>query len=406
MGSGQLAGLGITAFLLTAGVALAENGSGPGWLPEISPYMAQYQGYSLTVGGMAQATLSQGFQPAHYGLAKSLVSGAASMNAAVERESDSGLVWGVKSTFQLWHDQLASDNYGGNLVQKVYGQLQTGLGSAEIGMNDGAAYTLAVTGPVVDQEADLDNPNATFFRDPSDGRAFISRFSFNSAVEPTLNYAKISYFSPKLFGVQVGVSYTPSAARYVLPFADRAPRVAGRQENFWETGVHYEETLGLLSVRVSGSAAFAHADSETRIPGGQGLTDWALGAEIGYPLTETATLKLGGAYHHANSYTFDINNVYASDATHSAHLSGTLELGDWSFGLEYGDGGSKAPEAAQPALNMKGYEAVAGYKLNDSWLVSAGWQQLRYSRDRGTFYNGDPRIQLNAVFLHLHFQVQ
>ena len=105
---------------------------------------------------------------------------------------------------------------------------QTGLGRVEIGMTDGAAYALAVTGPVVDEATTIDNANATFFRDPSTGRAFIDVFTLNSAVESSLNYAKLSYYTPRLFGMQLAASYTPSEGKDVLPSSP-----AGRM---WRTG--------------------------------------------------------------------------------------------------------------------------------------------------------------------------
>ena len=122
------------------------------------------------------------------------------MSAKLERTYDTGLVLSLRSVFEVFHDKLSGDNYGSDLVQKVYGVAQTGLGRVEIGMTDGAAYSLAVTGPTVDGVTSLDNPNATFFLDPTTGRAFINVFTGNSAVEPTYNFAKLSYYSPRLFG--------------------------------------------------------------------------------------------------------------------------------------------------------------------------------------------------------------
>ncbi|MGB8601435.1 MAG: hypothetical protein WCD42_04485 [Rhizomicrobium sp.] len=370
-------------------------------LPEISSYQTEADGLALTLGGAAQGTLSSAFQPDHHGLSQTLPAASATLLADLERDTDGGMILSLKSAFELYHDRLDSDNYGGDLVQKVYGQIQTGLGSLEVGMNDGVAYTLAVTGPVVDSEADLDNPNATFFRNP-DGGAVSTVFSLNSAVESTLNYAKFSYLTPKLFGVQIGVSYTPSAAKYVLPFADTAPRRAGRQENFWETAVRYDDDFGPFTVSLSGGAAFAHADTKTKTTGHEGLTDWSLGGQIAYPLDDATTLSLGGAYRRSNSYAFDIQNILSGGDTRSAHLSGKLERGAWSFGVEYGDGNADGGGDA-PTLGLKGYETALGYRFNNNWLASVGWQQLDYSRQSGVFYNGAGRMELDALFLHLHF---
>lgn len=381
--------------VLLSGVAVAAD------IPEIPAFQADADGVTLTLGAAAQGTLSTAFQPGAPGLVRTQPAAAVTLLSDLERDTDGGMILALKSAFELYHDRLDSDNYGGDLVQKVYGQVQTGLGSLEVGMNDGVAYTLAVTGPVVDSEAGLDNPNATFFRTPNGG-AVNGVFALNSVVESSLNYAKFSYLTPKLFGLQIGVSYTPSAAKYVLPFADTAPRLAGRQENFWETAVRYDDDFGPFTVSLSGGAAFAHADTQTKTAGHEGLTDWSIGGQLAYPLDDATTISVGGAYRHSNGYAFDIQNVLGQGGTRSAHLSGKLERGAWSFGVEYGDGAAEGGSA--DTLGLRGYETALGYRFNRSWLASLGWQQLDYSRQSGTFYNGREKMQLDALFLHLHFE--
>ena len=45
--------------------------------------------------------------------------------------------------------------------RRLYGEARTGLGRVEIGLTDGAAYDLAVTGPKVDAQVSLDDPQTT-----------------------------------------------------------------------------------------------------------------------------------------------------------------------------------------------------------------------------------------------------
>ena len=68
------------------------------------------------------------------------MTGAASVNARLQRDYDSGLSLALKGTFEIYHDHLSGDNYGSDFVQKVYGTVQTGLGHIDVGMTDGAAY--------------------------------------------------------------------------------------------------------------------------------------------------------------------------------------------------------------------------------------------------------------------------
>jgi hypothetical protein len=252
---------------------------------------------------------------------------------------------------------------------------------------------------VVDGETSLDNANATFFRDPATGQAFINIFALNSAVESSLNYAKISYYTPRLFGLQLAASYTPSEGKGVLPFLTGGPHVANRQHSIWEAALSYSNYFGPLSLGVYGGFAFGHAVDKT--PGHEGLTDWGLGSEIDYNLNDDVKLSLGGAYRHANLYAFDINDALANGETTSAHLSATLSYGPWLVGGEIGDGTADGT----PKLGVKGYEASIGYVFNANLQATLGWQELRYSRDAGSFYNGAPRIDMDAVFFHLRLHV-
>ena len=94
---------------------------------------------------------------------------------------------------------------------------------SEIGQTDGAAIPLAVTGPKVDAAVSLDDPQTTFFRDPSTGRAFTDIFALRTEIGASSNYAKFAYVSPDLFGAQLALSFTPrSKAVTVCPFCMKA----------------------------------------------------------------------------------------------------------------------------------------------------------------------------------------
>ncbi len=62
------------------------------------------------------------------------------------------------------------------------------------------------------------------------------------------NFAKISYYSPRWFGIQVGASYTPHMAKDGLPFVSAGPHVANRQDNILEGAANYEGHFGALSL--------------------------------------------------------------------------------------------------------------------------------------------------------------
>jgi len=386
------------AFLL-AGAAMAVIVSAPAMADDwtLSPWTTNISDIDVTVGGRAQGTAFIADQPSALGIDKTSASGAAELTVALERDYDSGLTIGIKSGFEVYHDRLSGDNYGDDFVQKVYAMAQTGIGRVEVGMTDGAAYTLAVTGPVVDDATTIDNANATFFRDPSTGRAFIDAFHLNSAVESSLNYAKLSYYTPRLFGIELAASYTPSEGKDVIPFVSSGPLVANRQESIWEGAASYSDELGPVSLGVYAGFSFAHANAASKTPGHEGLTEWGLGSELDYNINDDMKLAVGGAFRHSNASRFDINDVLAHGQTTSLHLSATLRDGPWIAGGEFGTGNADGA----PRLGVHGAGASIGYVFNANWQASLGWQQLNYSRDIGAFYNGAPHIEMDAVFIHL-----
>jgi hypothetical protein len=389
-----LAGATMAAVIATPALAGLGNWS-------VSPWSTNLSNVSLTVGGRAQGTVLTADQPAAAGIDETTASGAATLTAALQRDYDSGLALALKGAFEIYHDRLSGDNYGDDFVQKVYAVAQTGLGRVEIGMTDGAAYALAVTGPMVDDETTLDNATATFFRDPSTGRAFVKGFALSSAVESSLNYAKISYYTPRLFGVQLAASYTPSEGKDVIPFISTGPRAPNRQESIWEAAVSYSDYFGPVSLGVYGGVMFAHADGATKTAGHEGLTEWGLGSEIDYNLNDDVKFAVGGGYRRSNAYTFDINDVLADGGTSSAHLSATVSSGPWIVGVEKGEGTAEGA----PKLGVHGVSASVGYVFNANLQATLGWQQLHYDRDAGTFYNGAPRIRMDAAFLHLRLHI-
>lgn len=308
---------------------------------------------------------------------------------------------GIRATLNLYHDTLSGDPYGNDVFQKVYGVVRTPYGRVELGQEDGAAYEMAITGPLVAAATAIDDARVTFFRDLASGRALADMFRIRTAVFASRNAAKMSYYSPRLFGVRIGASYTPAMVKEVVPFAGTAPHRPDRQDNLIEAAINYTGFFGATSF--GAYAGFASGHDAQRTPGHDNLFDWALGGEIDQDLG-AATLAVGGAWHQSNGYTFDTGQAFRTGTTHAVHASTKLTTGAWQFGFEYSKGIADA-EAAMPRLDVTGYEAAIGYRINSNLQLTAGWQHQRFARDSGTFYNGTRRLDLNAGFLYLHFHV-
>ena len=387
-------------FLTAAVLALPAGSPAFG---AVTPLTVDLDPMSLSLGGLAYgAVFAPELPKIAGGAGQRWATGAADLSFKLSRDYDSGLSLALKSSFEVARDRLSYDNYGGAFVQKVYGVAQTGLGSLEVGMTDGAVYALSVTGPVVDDITAIENPNASFFIDPATGRAFGELFGLSSAANSSLNYAKLSYYTPRILGLELGVSYTPSQNREVVPFLNNGPQAENRQKSIWEFALSYSQQWETMSLGLYGGAAFGHGDG--KLVEDASLTDWSAGGEFDYQLSDDWKWAIGGGYRHANTFAFDIYDARISGGTESAHISSTLSYGDWSVGGEYGRGTADGGTAG-PVIGLKGWQFQLGYSIDSNWQLTTGWQDLTYDRDTGAFYDGSRRIGLSAAFLHVKFKV-
>lgn len=319
--------------------------------------------------------------------------GALLVSPRLRRDYDSGLVLALSGTVAA-SDALSHGRYGGKALEKLFGEVRTGLGRVEIGLTDGAGYDLAVTGPRADAAVSLDDPRTAFFRDPATGRALTDSFAIRTAVGASSDFAKIRYVSPALFGVQMALSFTPSEGRQ-LPFLNAGPDVPGRQADIWEIGLRYSDDFGPVTLSAYGAAAEGRA--EHKLPGQEGVSDLGAGLRADYPLNDDLTVSLGGAWRQSNAHAFDINQSWQPGTTRAAHLSGGVTSGDFAVTLEYADGTADAV-GAQPRRTLNGIEAAMSYRVSPGLSASWGWQRMTYRSGAG------PRFAPDAVFVHLTAQ--
>ncbi|HKU65723.1 MAG TPA: hypothetical protein VJQ06_11760 [Rhizomicrobium sp.] len=350
----------------------------------------------LRLAAEAGGALSGPHQPGWQG---AQASGVLRLMPEFRRDYDSGLSLRLNAAFAL-ADPLSRGRYDGDVIERLTGSAQTGLGQIEIGITDGAGYGLAVGGPKVDPGVSLDDPRTSFYRDPFTHRAVTGMFALRTPVGASSNYAKIVYTSPSLFGAQLALSFTPSEGKQ-LPFLNAGPHVPGRQVAFWEAALRYETEFG--PVALSAYGAVAEGRAEHKLPGQEGVSDLGIGLRADYPLTEEIGLSLGGAYRQSNAYGFDINQSWQAGTTRVGHISAAVTHGAWMAGLEYGNGVADAA-GGLPRLGLNGVEASIGYRVSDTIQLSAGWQHQTYSRGSGPFFNGAPQLKMDAIFLHLNLR--
>ncbi len=383
---------------LLAAAAFGQSAMAEPWDGTIEPLRFFPGDLSLTLGAEAGGAA---FGASGHGNRN--VSGVFKFMPRLARDYDSGWSIGLNAVI-TGSDPLSRGRYDGKVIEKAYANVRVGLGEIQIGNTDGAAYAMAVTGPKVDAAVSLDNSQTTFFRDPSTGNAFTDIFALRSQVGASLNYAKFVYLSPELFGAQLALSFTPDGqSRYGLPFLHRGPQVPGRQVAIWEGAIKYSDQFGPVTISAYGGGAWGRG--EHKLPGQEGVSDLGAGLKLDYPLSDEITLSAGGAYRQTNAYAFQIANAYQAGTTRVMQASWAVNYNAWMLGMEYGNGDADAV-AGKSRLGVNAYQGSLGYIFSDSISASAGWQRLVYQRSSGAFYNALPRVNLDAVFLHLNLKTQ
>ena len=381
--------------MLLGTAAFAQHALADPWDGTIAPIRLSPGDLSLTLGAEAGGAA---FGASGHGGQN--VSGEFKFIPRLTRDFDTGWSLGLNATITA-SDPLSRGRYNGGTIEKAFGDLRFGLGQIQIGDTDGAAYDLAVTGPKVDPGVSLDDPQTTFFRDPSTSRAFTGIFPLRAEVGTSSNYAKFVYLSPALFGLQLALSLTPEQSRYGVPFLHEGPQVAGRQVDIWEGAVKYSDALGPVTVSAYGGASVGRG--EHKLAGQEGVSDLGAGLRLDYPVNEDLSLSAGGAWRQSNAYGFQIARSYQAGTTRVTQASAAATYDSWVLGFEYGGGDADAVGGA-PRLKLSGYQASLGYDFSSSIQVSTGWQRMIYRRSSGAFYNGLPRVNLDAVFLHLNLK--
>ena len=363
----------------------------PAW--NLGSYEFRLEGFtSGSVFGASQdvGPLSTG------GFNETNATGMAVGSVRLQRLYDSGLIAGLRANFLIKHDELSGDNYGNNFLQKLYFYLQTGLGRAEIGQQDGAAYTIGFTGPQVDNHISLENPDSSFFRNPINGTAFNTFTRETSSVQVSSNASKISYISPRLFGFQIGASYTPILAKGPVPYLFVNPsNAANTQASIWEFAASHTRRVGEITMGVF--AAYARGALRNPTFASGDIYDFALGLQFQTDIDDIE-LSWGGGYRASSGYGFSPETIYHSAETQRVFLSALAVLDSWRLGGEYSNTFLDAANGV-PQFLVTGYQAALGYEVSHNVQITVGWQFYNYERNIGVFHNGNSRINMNAGFL-------
>jgi len=192
----------------------------------------------------------------------------AELHVNVSGTADNGLEYGAKIELE------ATQGSTGN-ADEARIQLRGSWGTLQLGDDDGAEDTMNYGGENVLGAA------GGWDGDGDDMTTLASAFFPNIAGDSS-DASKITYYSPRFSGVQIGVSYTPDLSQQ----GDQNPKDDGLFQDHIGVGVNYDGTFGDVRVRASGvysTASFA-PNLVAALPGGtiEDISAYSLGAIVGF----------------------------------------------------------------------------------------------------------------------------
>jgi predicted porin len=306
----------------------------------------------------------------------------------VDGTADNGLNYG--GGIDLNADVTAPAQGSGANAKRTFVYLGGNWGELEMGSEVGAQGTMKVDASNIARATGGIDGDFWFFTSTNTAR-FLATPDLvlgygvgNLGNETQENLNKVTYYTPRFSGFQLGVSYTVNSTdrgQVVL----RTDNTAGRAENIWSGGISYDNTFGDVGVAIAATGEWGNSE----VAATEDLRAWNVGGKLSYEgfslagsygdwgdSLRTATLNaddtdywtLGGAYEYGP---FGASVTYLD----STYDNGTgLGKNDWqniSVGTDYKLAPGLTPYAE---INFIKMEAPGTVNDNDATVFIAGTQ--------------------------------
>lgn len=255
--------------------------------------------------------------------------GEISINGAVTL--DNGITAGVEVNIE-------ATNAAGGTIDEAYAYLEGSFGRIQVGEEASAAFLMHYSAPYFVGSHGVDSPNFSNTNRVSAamvGTATAPYVTARTATYITLtgDTNKVTYFTPRFSGFQLGVSYTPESLTADVGGqgsvgGSRAFGLLGNTgfvSDTIEVGANYTGKVGEAEVGVS--AGYARSDSDV-----VGLSDpeaWSFGANV-----VLGAFTLGGAYYMSDDMKVDVGALTTTEE--DAYSVGLQYVtGPWTVGAGY-----------------------------------------------------------------------
>ncbi|MBT4489396.1 MAG: porin [Rhodospirillaceae bacterium] len=275
---------------------------------------------------------------------------------------DNGIQFGVQ--VQLEAEQC------GDQIDETFMWASGSFGRVNVGSENSAAYAMHYTSPAASHWSNgLNSPGNRNFNVGGNSASIP-----NTNPNMTSDSEKITYFTPRMAGFQLGASYTPENCEEAnggnctgTYGGFQGDNTTGTQSEVIELGANYSGKIGGASIGIS--ASWGEADVEgtsaaNLAAGNDDREEWSLGAKA-----SMNGFSVGAAYYEDNNGTSVANS---DDQSWTVGLR--YATGPWGFGIQYANFENESGVTAAGVPN--GNDELDAVEIGGSYDIGPGIKML------------------------------
>ena len=282
---------------------------------------------------------------------------------------DNGIQFGVQ--VQLEAEQC------GDQIDETFMWASGSFGRVNVGSENSAAYAMHYTSPAASHWSNgLNSPGNRNFNVGGNSASIP-----NTNPNMTSDSEKITYFTPRMAGFQLGASYTPENCEEAnggnctgTYGGFQGDNTTGTQSEVIELGANYSGKIGGASIGISASWGEADVEGPSAAntagcatfaaPCNDDREEWSLGAKA-----SMNGFSVGAAYYEDNNGTSVANS---DDQSWTVGLR--YATGPWGFGIQYANFENESGVTAAGLAN--GNDELDAVEIGGSYDIGPGIKML------------------------------
>jgi predicted porin len=296
---------------------------------------------------------------------------------------DNGISVKARIEYEATNQGGGQSNPGsaGSVADEHWVEFGGAFGQLRIGSDDDAAYAMQYQAPVGAYQMGV---NTTTFAVPAVGGNRIGSYP-TTYIATNSDAEKIIYFSPRIAGFQLGLSYAPDGTANDrsaetsgfagLPKLDNEP---GESEDTISIGLNYVDNIGGVDLAVAGGYNTASEESSAG-PNSDDREQWSAGLNVGF-----SGFTVGGSFAADNRGTDSDGDRTTWDAG-VTYSNGPLTVGFTYLYSEQELGTTAASASGDDELDS--FNVSATYNLGPGVDIWGGVKYYDYQSDTGNSAN-------------------